>query len=213
MVPSTGDGEHYHPMGICDDCLQCEVEAARQFRDETIEHIMPPATTPIRLTWESQEWQEYMTNIKMQVGDVAIRAWRNLIEHDYNHDRPRDSPQFKQLIINLMYLMQDDYIAPVRPRMFTGSLPDDTVPTVVLIPRIDIMQLLPPEATLGDFDIPSYFKNIIRSMATTFRNIKQTFSRLISQGRAFDIQMRWSDLYGIGYRGHGEPPQEIKKQD
>ena len=64
------------------------------------------------------------------------------------------------------------------------------MPRVVVLPRIPITSILPPDNTAVDYDIPAYCKTTLRTMGTTQITIKALFAKLVNEGRGYDIQLR-----------------------
>lgn len=190
------------PPDAFETCPHCDYAEAREAYERIMARVVAHKTPRPRLTWESERWQHFMKVTKKTIADVAIRVWRNLVEFDPRASPGRESTlQFAHVALAVMYLMQTEYSIPVRARVYDGAAPSLAVPRVVVIPRVPITVLLPPEPTLSSFTLPPYCHNAVKTMTTTQCNIKNQFAAIVAAGRAIDIQLRLSDLYKKDDRG------------
>jgi hypothetical protein len=130
-----------------------------------------------------------MDSTKIQLANVAIRAWTNLIKHSYNPEAPRDTMQFEAIVIPLLYMAQEQHSIPVMSHATPGA-PDTDVPRVVVLPRLAITTILPPDIAVADYAIPVYCANSVKIMSSVQSSIKAKFAQLVAAGKAYDIQIR-----------------------
>lgn len=180
-VPSPPQGQ---------ECPHCRREQCRQRLRQVIKRLSGECEQPEPLQWESEKWQAFMKSTKNMITDVALRIWTNLNKHEYDPSKGRENMQYTKVVLAIIYLMKSEYSIPVQPQIKekTNVL---HVPRVVLIPKLSVASLLPPETALCKFEMPRSCAGLVRTLTTTQRNIKDQFSSLVRKGYGYDIQINF----------------------
>lgn len=180
-VPSS-QGHH--------ECAHCRREKCRQRLREILQKLGGACPQPEPLEWESEKWQTFMKSTKNMITDVALRIWTNLNKHDYDPSKGRENMPYTKIVLAIIYLMKSEYSIPVQPHVkeTTNGM---NVPRVVVIPKLSVAALLPPETALCKFEMPRSCAGLVRTLTTTQRNIKDKFSSLVRQGHGYDIQINF----------------------
>lgn len=169
-------------------CLHCVREATRARIRQQIATITPDSARAEPMTWGSDTWQRFMANSKKLIIDMALRIWINLNKVTYDPERGREDLPFPKIVLAVIYLMRTEYSIPIISHVYDATL-TRKVPRVIVIPRLNIASLLPPETALPHFEMPKPCSGVVKALTTTQSAIKERFSRLVRDGFAFDIQM------------------------
>ena len=118
------------------------------------------------------------------VAKIVLCVYKNLERYIRAMDPDKPFPSFRSLFLYILYFMRIGYRVPATFRR-AANLEDSC--NVVVIPRIDVLELLPPENTLGTYPVVAQLCSFSRSVVTIQKEIMAMYLRILRAGGIFDV--------------------------
>jgi hypothetical protein len=118
------------------------------------------------------------------IAKIVLCVYKNLERYIRAMDPDKPFPSFRSLFLYILYFMRIGYRVPATFRR-AANLEDSC--NVVVIPRIDVLELLPPENTLGTYPVVAQLCSFSRSVVTIQKEIMAMYLRILRAGGIFDV--------------------------
>ena len=118
------------------------------------------------------------------IAKIVLFVYKNLERYIRAMDPDKPFPSFRSLFLYILYFMRIGYRVPATFRR-AANLEDSC--NVVVIPRIYVLELLPPENTLGSYSSVTQLCSFSRSVVTIQKEIMAMYLRILRAGGIFDV--------------------------
>jgi len=182
-----------HRTGVpASRCPHCRINALRERADRVImRNLHTPAGA--ECAWESDKWQTFMERTKRIAAALVVTAWATLYKHsvEWVEGMP-DSFPFSRAVLPLLYMLAEGYAVPVAHATGVAA---DRVPLVTVLPRMSIMELLPPVRMLESLGVPERWMPSVRSIDRMSASIKDIYAtQMAQQGDVFAARLGIEDV-------------------
>jgi hypothetical protein len=145
--------------------------------------------------WNRPEWKAFVTRTKKVAAALVLRVWANMYKYGVGWEPGREGLNFRRVALPLLYMLREGFSPPLSQ---TGGVHPDTpsmqAPRITVVPRLDILTLLPQEKALRNYKLPDWSLGAGRTMMTVEKEIKGIYGRIARDGRLFEVALTVADV-------------------